>query len=406
MKILKKNNFSKLLILTLVCLLVIPVVPALARAGQAPVNLGSTASYAVLAGSTITNTGTTTINGDAGGNIGLHPGTIFTGQSSATISGTVHLADSAALQAKNDLIIAYDDAMGRTPVTRIPSELGGTTLTPGTYDSADGTFQITGTLTLDAQGDPDGVFVFKTASTLITASASNVNLINSARFCRTFFAVGSSATLGTNSHFAGHILAMESITANTGASVQGQLLARSGAVTLDNNTIMNGLCAAAPVVTPVVTPTPAVGAPVIHITKTPDPLKLTHGKGSVTYTYKVTNPGTLDLGSVKITDNKISNVSYISGDTNLDNLLQSGEIWVYTGKMTLTKTTTNIATATGIANSITARDTATATVRVTNTTVMGGLLPKTGSPLYNVLFVGVILTLAGVFGLRSRKNYE
>ena len=148
-----------------------------------------------------------------------------------------------AIKAKDDLVTAYNDAAGRTPVTTIPSELGGRTLTPGTYDSVDGTFKITGKLTLDAKGDPNGVFVFKTASTLVTASASDVNLINSARFCRTFWQVGSSATLGTNSHFVGHIFAMQSITATTGATVQGQLLARNGAVTLDTNTITNGFCA-------------------------------------------------------------------------------------------------------------------------------------------------------------------
>ena len=216
--------------------------PSTSNAAQPTVNLGTTSTFAVLAGSTITNTGTTTINGGVGGDVGLFPGTVFTGQDSASISGTVHIADTVAIKAKDDLVTAYDDANGRTPVTRISTELGGTTLTPGVYDSADGTFQITGTLTLDAQGDPDGVFIFKTASTLITASSSKVNLINSARFCRTFWAVGSSATLGTNSNFVGHILAMTSITANTGAFIQGQLLARNGAVTLDNNTITNGIC--------------------------------------------------------------------------------------------------------------------------------------------------------------------
>jgi Ice-binding-like len=183
------------------------------------------------------------INGDAGGDVGLHPGTAFTDQSGVTISGAVHLTDAVALKAKNDLIIAYDDAAGRTPVTTIPTELGGTTLKPGVYHSTDGFFQITGTLTLDAQGDPDGVFVFLMDSTLITASGSNVNLTNSARFCRTFWKVGSSATLGTNSHFVGHIFALTSITAETGATIQGQLLARNGSVTLDSNTITNGICA-------------------------------------------------------------------------------------------------------------------------------------------------------------------
>src|SRR5660397_87751 len=218
------------------------VVPAAAMAAQPPVELGTTSSFAVLAGSTITNTGPTTINGDAGGDVGLYPGASFTGQSSVTLTGTVHLSDDAARFAKDDLAAAYNDAAGRTPVRRIPTELGGSTLLPGVYDSASGTFQITGTLTLDAQGDPNAVFIFKSASTLITASNSNVSLLNGARFCRVFWQVGSSATLGVNSHFVGHIFALTSITANTGATVQGQLLARNGAVTLDTNTITNGLC--------------------------------------------------------------------------------------------------------------------------------------------------------------------
>jgi hypothetical protein len=217
--------------------------PANVMAAQATVNLGTTSSFAILAGTTITNTGPTTINGDAGGNIGLHSGSDFPGRTDVTVSGAIHLADAVALQAKNDLVSAYDDAAGRTPTTRIPAELGGTTLKPGVYDSDSGAFTITGTLTLDAQGDPDGVFIFKTNDTLITASASNVNLINSARYCRTFWKVGSSATLGTGSHFVGHIFALTSITARTGATVQGQLLARNGAVTLDTNTITNGICA-------------------------------------------------------------------------------------------------------------------------------------------------------------------
>ena len=220
-------------------------VPAKVSAAQPTVNLGSTSSYAVLAGSAITNTGPTTINGDAGGDVGLFPGTSFTGRADVTMSGTAHLNDAAARVAKVDLGIAYNDAAGRLPVTRIPTELGGTTLTPGVYDSADGTFQITGNLTLNAQGDPDGVFIFLAASTLVTASNSNVTLTNSARYCRIFWKVGSSATLGTDSHLAGHVFAQASITANTRASVQGQLLALTGAVTLDTNTITNGLCATA-----------------------------------------------------------------------------------------------------------------------------------------------------------------
>src|SRR5450756_2346996 len=251
MKTLNRMRHTPLLLALL--LVAMMAVPAMSMAAQPTVNLGTTSSFAVLAGETITNTGSTTISGDAGGNVGLHPGTAFPGQAGVTLSGAVHLADAVALQAKNDLVTAYDDAAGRTPVTTIATELGGRTLTPGVYDSESGTFQITGTLTLDAQGDPNGVFIFKTTSTLITASGSSVSLIGSARYCRIFWKVGSSATLGTNSHFVGHIFALTSIAAQTGATVQGQLLARNGEVTLDTNTITNGICTPTTPVKPKVT---------------------------------------------------------------------------------------------------------------------------------------------------------
>lgn len=242
----KRTNNKRLYRLLLTgMLLLLVAVPSVSFAAQSTVNLGTTSTFAVLAGTTITNTGSTVINGSTGGDVGLYPGTDFPGQTDVKVSGAVHLTDAVASAAKDDLVAAYNDAAGRTPVTRIPTELGGTTLTPGVYDSKNGDFQITGTLTLDAQGDPDGVFVFLTDSTLITASESVINPINSARFCRIFWKVGSSATLGTNSHFVGHIFALTSISAQNGATIQGQLLARNGAVTLENNTITNGLCATA-----------------------------------------------------------------------------------------------------------------------------------------------------------------
>jgi hypothetical protein len=249
MKILKHSRRLPLLLTLAVASLL--AVPATATAAQSPVTLGTTVTFAVLAGSAITNTGPTTITGD----VGLHPGTAYTGGAQVTLNGALHVTDAVALQAKNDLITAYNDAAGRTPVTRIPTQLGGRTLTPGVYDSASGTFQITGVLTLDSQGDPNAVFVFLTASTLITASDSTVNPINGARYCRIFWKVGSSATLGTNSHFVGHILANTSITANTAAWVQGQLLAMGGAVTLDTNIIINADCTADQLTTTTTRPT-------------------------------------------------------------------------------------------------------------------------------------------------------
>lgn len=220
-------------------------------AAQKTVNLGTTSTFAVLAHETITNTGKTTISGKAGGevdgnvggDVGLYPGTSFTGQENVTISdGAKHITDGVAKKAQEDLTTEYVDAAGRTPTATIPDELGGQTLTPGVYKSEIGSFTITGELTLDAQGDPNAVFIFQADSSLVTATSSKVNLIHNARFCRTFWKVGSSATLGVDSNFVGHIFAMQSITANNRATVQGQLLARNGAVTLDNNTITNGYC--------------------------------------------------------------------------------------------------------------------------------------------------------------------
>ncbi|MEX2395340.1 MAG: ice-binding family protein, partial [Actinomycetota bacterium] len=207
-------------------------------------------------GSTITNTGPTTITGD----VGLHPGTAVTGfgpgADAVTQIGALHIADAVAEQAKVDLTSAYDEAAAR-PATEIGTELGGAILTPGVYDSASGTFGITGTLTLDGQNNPDAVFVFQMASTLTTASASVVNLINGADPCDIYWQVGSSATLGTVSIFQGNILASASITVTTGATIVGSALARSAAVTMDTNTITASACAAAVTPTPTAAPTDA-----------------------------------------------------------------------------------------------------------------------------------------------------
>jgi hypothetical protein len=149
------------------------------------------------------------------------------------------------VQAQADLVTAYDAAAGQAPATPVAaSTLGGLTLTPGVYSG--GALDLTGTLTLDAQGDPGAVFIFQAASTLITASASQVKLINGASPCNVFWQVGSSATLGTTTSFKGTILALASITLTTGVTVDGRMLARNGAVTLDSNTINNPDCSGPP----------------------------------------------------------------------------------------------------------------------------------------------------------------
>ncbi len=232
------NLLATFLVLGIVGGLTMAVVAAgPAGAAQAPVGLGTAGSYAVLGGSTVTNTGASVISG----NLGVSPGAAVTGfPPGLVIGGAIHRADAAAAGAQADVIAAYDDAASRTPATALPVELGGTTRLAGVYSG--GTLGLTGTLTLDAKGDPNAVFVFRTASTLMTASNSSVALINGASPCNVFWKVGSSATLGTGSKFIGTVLALTAISAQTGAVVQGRLIARNAAVTLDDNVITRPAC--------------------------------------------------------------------------------------------------------------------------------------------------------------------
>lgn len=206
-------------------------------AAQGPVELGTAGSFAILAGSGITNTGSTTIAGD----LGTFPTLSQTGLGSITLTGTNHVGDAVTRGAKDDLVTAYNDAAGRSPVTNVPVELGGSNLKAGVYTSP--TLGLTGTLTLDAEGISDAMFIFKAGSTLIAESNSRVLLVNGANPCNVVWQVGSSATFKTGTRFVGDVLAMTSITAQTAATFQGRLLARGGAVTLDTNTISKGICA-------------------------------------------------------------------------------------------------------------------------------------------------------------------
>ena len=205
------------------------------------VPLGTATTFAVLGASTVTNTGASVITGD----VGVSPGSAITGFPPGTVNGgTLYSAGAVAAQAQSDVTTAYDSAAGRSPTATVTADLGGQTLVPGVYEGA--TLALTGILTLDAQGHPDAVWVFQAGSTLTTASDSMVQLIGGADPCNVFWQVVSSATLGTNSTLAGTILALISITATTGATVDGRLLARSGAVTLDSNVVTSTACASCP----------------------------------------------------------------------------------------------------------------------------------------------------------------
>ena len=189
--------------------------------------MGTGENFAVLGGSTVTNTGASVLHGD----LGVWPGLAITGFGPGIVNGTIHAGDAVAMQAQSDLTTAYNTLAGMAPTQVLTGQdLGGQTLTPGVYFFSSSA-QLTGALTLSGPGD----FVFQIGSTLTTASNSSILAVNGANI---YWQVGSSATLGTATAFKGNILALTSITLTTGATIDsGRALARNGAVTLDGNTI-------------------------------------------------------------------------------------------------------------------------------------------------------------------------
>jgi hypothetical protein len=209
---------------------------ASAFAAPASVGLGSAASFSVLAGSTVTNTGPTTMFGD----LGLSPGSSVTG--APQVLGQTHVDDPVAIGAKNNLTSAYNDAASRPSNGSAGTDLAGQTFLPGVRVASGALLLSAGAVTLNAQGNPNAVFIFQIGSTLTTASNTSVQLINGAQACNVFWQVGSSATLGTGTVFVGTIMASTTITANTAATIHGRLLAGTGAVNLEDNTITTSNC--------------------------------------------------------------------------------------------------------------------------------------------------------------------
>jgi hypothetical protein len=208
-----------------------------ALGATASVGLGTAAPFSVLGGSTITNTGPTTMFGD----LGLAPGSSVTG--APLVLGQTHIGDAVATEAKSSLTTAYNDAASRHANGSAGTELAGQEFSPGVYSASESLLLSSGSVTLNAEGDPNAVFIFQIGSTLITGSNTSVSLVGGAQACNVFWQVGSSATLGSGTRFVGTIMAADSITANTAATIHGRLLAQTAAVTLEDNTITNSTCA-------------------------------------------------------------------------------------------------------------------------------------------------------------------
>ena len=255
MRILNKIKFIKLLPIILVSLFFIPVSKVFAA--TATVNLLTTENFAILAHTSITDVPTSVISGD----VGLVAGASITGLTCAEVTGTIYDGDSGfggacrvtnaakLTQAETDLVTAANDAAGRTPTSTLSTgdnQLGGQTLTSGVYAFGSASAaNLTGTLTLDGEGNSNAVWIFQASSDLVTASSSVVSLINGAQACNVFWVVSSQATLGSSSTFIGTIMAGTSVILNTSANLNGRALARTAAVTLNMNTVTKPTCTSA-----------------------------------------------------------------------------------------------------------------------------------------------------------------
>jgi hypothetical protein len=204
----------------------------------AAVNLATTCSFGVLAGSTITNTGATQISG----NIGLSPGSAVTGFPPGTVTGLQHTADSTAVQAKIDLLAAYKDAASRTGPVALSGNIGGQTLTPGVYNSISSLTITAGDLVLDAQGNADAVWIFQISTSIVSGAGRQVLLVDGALASNVFWQVGTFATFGTTSVMQGTVMASSTITMSTGAVLNGRAFAMTAAVSMDTNTVNVPAC--------------------------------------------------------------------------------------------------------------------------------------------------------------------
>ncbi|MFJ3489704.1 ice-binding family protein [Leifsonia aquatica] len=346
-----------------------------------PVGLGTAASYGALGASELTNTGPTVVTGD----IGVSPGssvTGFTGAPDGTFTGSLHQTDAAAAQAQSDVTTAFNAAAGLTPTTSGLSELNGLSLVPGVYSGGALALADNGVLTL--AGSADSVWVFQAASSLTIGSATQIIVTGDANACNVFWEIGSSASLGTGAQFQGTILAKESITATTGATIIGRLLANTAAVTLDTNTITVPT-GCTPPGTVSTSPTITSGTPTAATAGTPYSYPVT-ATGSPAPTYTVTS-GSLPAG---LTLNGTTGV--ISGTPTTP------------GSSTFTITVTN-GTAPDTSATYTIETAAAASVGSSASTASGAAeLADTGGDVTGPLLLASLLAAAGVaLVVRARR---
>ncbi len=393
-------------------LLAIFLAPSVSSAAGPTISQGTTTSFGVLAATTITNTGSTNVSGTAGGNIGLSPALSFPDSATVTASGTKHLGDATAAAAQADLTTAYTAVAAQTPTVLASANLAGQTITPGTY-SATAPFTNTGALSLDAKGDGNAVFIFQTASPLTTSTGSTMTLLNGAQASNVYWQVANSATLGANSTFIGHLYALNSITANSGAKVQGQLLSRLGGVALNGNTIDNVAYVA-----------PVIPGTLVVVKKVVNPyggtavasdfmIHVTHNGSDVPGSPVAGASGagvsfTLPPGDYLVSEDHMDGYygSFGSGDPAAGNSVSTGLVTVVSGQTTtIVRTNYQVAPAyvPTPAPTTSPIPPSSSSGTPTPTTQSGGTLPKTGSPWYNLLVLGGGLILLGGIGLGTRK---
>jgi hypothetical protein len=419
---------KKILTVGSVIALCIAVFPNIASAAVAPLSLATASTYGVLASSTITSATSSSITGSAGGDVGVSGGTAPTGL--ITRSGSLVLS-GASIAAMTSASSALADNRGG--IATLVELGGGRTITSGTYTG--GTFEVNGSLTLDAQGDANAVFIFRAATTLTTGAASSVLLTGGAQACNVYWQVGSSATLGASSTMVGHVIALASISTGLASTVNGQLIATTGAITLGGTTITNTACVTPLVVAPVVVAPVAVviEAPLstsIVETGTINIIKIVENRYNGTKVAAdfiiriekvgVEVPGSPTIGLGYPGKPMVLPVgTYLLSEIATDGYrgAWTGDI-TYGGKVVVTKGSNLTVTRTNydavnypvavVTPTPTATPTPIATPPVTPTpeptTETGGVLPDTATPIGNAALLGAVLLALGAIGFASRKS--